>query len=95
MAHRDEQVRLEFSVAIGGAADMDGRAAQSEPGANDPNRTPAASKSCSAASPDLLFTNPLSLPWFGAADAIWSTEAPRVHHAPPHPTAVHFGHSSG
>jgi hypothetical protein len=26
--HRDEQVRLEFSVAIGGAADMDGRTAQ-------------------------------------------------------------------
>src|SRR6516164_11655563 len=24
MAHRDERVRLEFSVAIGGAADMDG-----------------------------------------------------------------------
>jgi hypothetical protein len=36
MAHRDEQVRLEFSVAIGGAADMDGRAAQPEIGANDP-----------------------------------------------------------
>jgi len=35
-AHRDEQVRLEFSVAIGGAADMDGRAAQPETGANDP-----------------------------------------------------------
>ena len=36
MAHRDERVRLEFSVAIGGAADMDGRAAQPETGANDP-----------------------------------------------------------
>ena len=34
MAHRDEQVRLEFSVAIRGAADMDGRAAQPETGAN-------------------------------------------------------------
>src|SRR5262249_34756107 len=30
--------RLEFSVAIGGAADMDGRAAQTETGANDPQR---------------------------------------------------------
>jgi len=39
MAHRDEQVRLEFSVAIGGAADMDGRAAQPETGANDPELT--------------------------------------------------------
>jgi hypothetical protein len=36
LAHRDEQVRLEFSFAIGGAADMDGRAAQPETGANDP-----------------------------------------------------------
>jgi hypothetical protein len=36
MAHRDEQVRLEFSVAVGGAADMNGRAAQPETGANDP-----------------------------------------------------------
>ena len=35
MAHRDEQERLEFSVAIGGAADMDGRAAQPETDAND------------------------------------------------------------
>ena len=51
-AHRDEQVRLEFSVAIGGAADMDGRAAQPETGANDPNRTPAEAKSRSAANPD-------------------------------------------
>ena len=34
MAHRDEQERLEFSVAIGGAADMDGRAAQPETVAN-------------------------------------------------------------
>ena len=32
LAHRDEQVRIEFSVAIGGAADMDGRAAQPETG---------------------------------------------------------------
>jgi hypothetical protein len=37
--HRDEQVRIEFSVAIGGAADMDGRAAQPETGANDPELT--------------------------------------------------------
>ena len=39
LAHRDEQVRLEFSVAIGGAADMDGRAAQPETGAIDPELT--------------------------------------------------------
>jgi hypothetical protein len=39
MAHRDEQVRLEFLVAIGGAADMDGRAAPPETGANDPEPT--------------------------------------------------------
>jgi len=39
MAHRDEQVRLEFSVAIGGAADMDRRAAQPETGVNDPTET--------------------------------------------------------
>src|SRR5215475_8124390 len=31
LAHRDEQVRLEFSVAIGGAADMDARAASLRP----------------------------------------------------------------
>ena len=37
--HRDEQERLEFSVAIGRAADMDGRAAQPETGANDPTLT--------------------------------------------------------
>ena len=34
-------VRLEFSVAIGGAADMAGRAAQPETDANDPKRTSA------------------------------------------------------
>jgi hypothetical protein len=39
MAHRDEQERLEFSVAIGGAADTDGRAAQPETGANGPTET--------------------------------------------------------
>ena len=39
VAHRDEQVRIEFSVAIGGAADMDGRAAQPETGANAPELT--------------------------------------------------------
>src|SRR5262249_9649594 len=39
LAHRDEQVRLEFSVDIGGAADMDGRAASPEDDANDPEPT--------------------------------------------------------
>ena len=38
LAHRDEQVRLEFSVGIGGAADLDGRAGRPKTGANDPNR---------------------------------------------------------
>ena len=35
MTHRDEQERIEFSVASGGAADMDGRAAQPETDANE------------------------------------------------------------
>ena len=48
MAHRDEQVRLEFSVAIGGTADMDGRAAQPETGANDPERTIRGQFCCAA-----------------------------------------------
>jgi hypothetical protein len=34
-----EQERLDFSIAIGGAADMDGRAAQPETDANDPLQT--------------------------------------------------------
>ena len=34
-------------------------------------------------SPDLMLANPAMLsPWLGAADAIWSTETPRVHHVP-------------
>jgi hypothetical protein len=45
---RFEQLRLEFSVAIGGAADMDGRAAQPETGANDPERTIGGQVCCDA-----------------------------------------------
>src|SRR5262249_29859974 len=48
LAHRDEQERLEFSVAIGGAADMDRRAAQPETDANDPLQTSADPFCCDA-----------------------------------------------
>ena len=39
MAHRDEQVRLEFSVAIGGAADIDRQAKLAGSAENDPKET--------------------------------------------------------
>jgi hypothetical protein len=51
MAHHDEQVRLEFSVAIGGAADINGRAAEPETGANDPKTV---SESCPKLRGELL-----------------------------------------
>jgi hypothetical protein len=44
VAHHDRWRRLEFPVAIGGAADMEGRVAQPGTGANDPYRTDAGSK---------------------------------------------------
>jgi hypothetical protein len=51
MARPDELVRLEFSVAIGGAANVDGTAAQPETGANDPKRRQVGPKFRSAARP--------------------------------------------
>jgi hypothetical protein len=39
MALHDKRHCLEFPVAIGGAADMEGRAAQPGTGANDPKRS--------------------------------------------------------
>src|SRR6516162_8357764 len=58
--------------------------AQTATSGGDPQRSKAGLTSRIAASP-------------GAADAIRSTEVPRVHHAPPQPhlQLVHFGHPSG
>ena len=50
----------EFKSAFGGVAEMHGRTASAAFEANDPNRSKAATKSRSAASPDLMLPNPLS-----------------------------------
>jgi hypothetical protein len=51
LAHRYRRQRVEFIVAIGGAADMDGNAAATRCVENDPEPTKTGSKSRSAASP--------------------------------------------
>jgi hypothetical protein len=42
---------VEFTVGIGGTADLDGRAVSAEPDADDPQRTSARPKSGTAAGP--------------------------------------------
>jgi len=65
----------------------------------DPERTKAGSKYRSAASPDLVLANPLSLPLHGLGQRMQFGQLKRrefIPHRPsPTPAAVHFGHSSG
>jgi hypothetical protein len=51
VAHRDKSQSPEFTVGIDAKADICGQAVSAEPAANDPLRSWAGSKSCSAAVP--------------------------------------------